>query len=77
MSASRAQPTAEELERELEAEREQLARAVEQLRGELGVTAKLRKNLPLLTGGSVAAGFVLSGGIGAGMRYLARRSREK
>jgi hypothetical protein len=68
--------TTDELKREIEAEREQLAGAVEHLRGELGVAAKMRAKLPLLAGGALAAGFVLSGGIGAGMRFLARRSRE-
>jgi hypothetical protein len=68
--------TTESLKREIEAEREQLAASVEQLRGELGVAAKMKAKLPLLAGGAVAAGFVLSGGIGAGMRFLARRSRE-
>jgi hypothetical protein len=68
--------TAEDLKRELEAEREQLASAVDHLRGELGVAAKLKAKLPLIAGGALAAGFVVSGGIGAGMRYLARRSRE-
>ncbi len=68
---------AEQIQREIEAEREQLAGAVDQLRGELGVAAKLKAKLPLLAGGAMAAGFVVSGGIGAGMRLLARRSREK
>jgi len=68
--------TTAELRREIEAEREQLAQAVEHLRGELGVTARLRQKLPLVAGGGLAAGFVLSGGIGATMRYFARRSRE-
>jgi hypothetical protein len=68
--------TAEDLKREIEAEREQLAASVDHLRGELGVAAKLKAKLPLLAGGAVAAGFVVSGGIGAAMRYLARRSRE-
>ena len=69
--------TAEDLKREIEAEREQLAASVDQLRGELGVAAKLKAKLPLLAGGAVATGFVLSGGIGAAMRYVARRSRER
>jgi hypothetical protein len=68
--------TAEDLKREIEAEREQLAASVENLRGELGVAAKLKAKLPLLAGGAVATGFVVSGGIGAAMRYFARRSRE-
>lgn len=69
--------TAEELQRQIEAEREQLAGAVDNLRGELGVAAKMKAKLPLLAGGAMASGFVLSGGIGAAMRFLARRSREK
>jgi hypothetical protein len=69
--------TAEELQRQIEAEREQLAGAVDNLRGELGVAAKMKAKLPLLAGGAMATGFVLSGGIGAAMRFLARRSREK
>jgi hypothetical protein len=68
--------SADQLQREIEAEREQLAASVEQLRGELGVAAKMKAKLPLLAGGAMAAGFVLSGGIGAAMRLLARRSRE-
>jgi len=68
--------TTEDLKREIEAEREQLAASVDHLRGELGIAAKMKAKLPLLAGGAVAAGFVLSGGVGAAMRYLARRSRE-
>jgi hypothetical protein len=70
------QPTAEDLQREIEAERQQLAHAVEHLREELGVAAKLQAKLPLAAAGAAAAGFVLAGGIGAAMRYLARRGRE-
>jgi hypothetical protein len=69
--------TAEELQRQIEAEREELAGAVDNLRGELGVAAKMKAKLPLLAGGAMATGFVVSGGIGAAMRLLARRSREK
>jgi hypothetical protein len=68
--------TTEELKRELEAEREQLAVSVEHLREELGVTSKLNAKLPVLAAGAAGAGFVLAGGIGATMRYFARRSRE-
>jgi hypothetical protein len=65
---------------DIEREREGLATAVEHLRGELGdatdVTAKLRSNLPVLAVGAAGAGFFLGGGVGASMRYLARRGRE-
>jgi hypothetical protein len=73
--------TAEEVRREIEAEREQLASAVEQLREELGeatdITSKLRAKLPAVAGGTLAVGFVLAGGVGATMRYFARRGRER
>jgi hypothetical protein len=68
--------TAEELRSEIAAEREQLAGAVEHLRDELGVAAKLKGKLTAVAGGAAATGFVLGGGIGATMRYIARRGRE-
>jgi len=72
--------TAEQVRREIEAERDQLAVAVEQLRDELGeaadITGKLRSKLPVVAAGALSAGFVLAGGIGATMRYFARRGRE-
>ena len=73
--------TSEQVRREIEAEREQLASAVEQLRDELGeatdVTGKLRAKLPVVAAGALSAGFVLAGGVGATMRYFARRGRER
>ena len=66
--------TADQIRREIESEREALARAVEDLRGGFGGT--VRAKLPVLTGGALATGFVLAGGIGASMRLLARRGRE-
>jgi hypothetical protein len=69
-------PSIEEIRTQIEAEREQLAGAVEHLRGELGAATNVRARLPALAGGAAAAGFVLFGGIGATMRYLARRGRE-
>ena len=68
--------TTAQLRSEIEAEREQLAGAVEHLRGELDLASKLQPRLPVFAAGAVAAGFVLAGGIGATMRYLARRGRE-
>jgi hypothetical protein len=68
--------TAEQVRREIEHEREELAAAVGELRGELGVSAKLRAKLPAVAAGALGAGFVLAGGIGATMRLLARRGRE-
>ena len=72
--------TAEDVRRDLEAEREGLASAVDDLRKEIGevtdVKGKMAANLPAVAGAALAAGFFLAGGIGATMRLLARRSRE-
>jgi hypothetical protein len=62
--------TEQELRRELSAEREQLADAVESLREATNVGAILRSNLRVATLGALAAGFVVSGGIGATVRLL-------
>jgi len=68
--------TPEQVRREIEAEREGLADAVEDLRSEMDVNAKLRGKLPLAAAAALGAGFVVSGGIGATMRLLMRRGRE-
>jgi hypothetical protein len=72
--------TANEVRRDIETEREQLAAAVEDLRGGLAdvtnIGAKLRSKLPLVAAGALGAGFFLGGGIGATMRLIARRGRE-
>ena len=73
--------TPDTVRREIESEREQLARAVEELREGLGeatdVAGKLRAKLPAVAAGALGAGFFLAGGIGATMRLLARRGRER
>jgi uncharacterized protein involved in propanediol utilization len=73
--------TESQVRSEIEREREHLAEAVDHLRGELGeatdIGGKLRSKLPLAAGAAASAGFVLAGGIGATMRYFARRSRER
>ena len=65
---------------DIEAERNQLADAVDDLRAKIGaatdIKGKLQSKLPIVTAGALGAGFVLAGGIGATMRLLARRSRE-
>jgi hypothetical protein len=66
--------TQEQIRGDLEAEREQLAAAVENLR--TSVQTDVRKKLPLLAAGAASVGFVLAGGVGATMRYFARRGRE-
>jgi hypothetical protein len=69
-----------QLRRELSAEREQLADAVDELRAELGeatnIGGKLRSNLLAATAGALGLGFVAAGGIGATMRLIMRRGRE-
>jgi hypothetical protein len=72
--------TQEQVQTELDAQRTELADAVEQLRGELGAAAnisgKLKAKLPAAAGAAASVGFVLAGGVGATMRYFARRGRE-
>ena len=72
--------TADQVRRDIEAEREQLASAVGELREGLGeatdVTGKIRANLPAAAAGALGLGFVLAGGIGATARLLMRRGRE-
>jgi Protein of unknown function (DUF3618) len=72
--------TPEEIRRQIESEREELATAVDTLRAEIGeatnIGAKLKAKLPAVAAGAVGAGFVLGGGIGATMRLFARKSRE-
>ena len=68
--------TIDDIRRDLEVEREQLASATESLRDSIDVTGKLRSKLPVIAGGALAAGFLLAGGIGATARLLFRRGRE-
>ena len=81
MAAVRNGRTPEGVRREIEVERARLATSVEQLREGLGeatdVAGKLRAHLPVATAGALGAGFFLAGGIGATMRLLARRGRER
>jgi hypothetical protein len=73
--------TPETVRREIEAERRELAAAVEQLREGLGdvadVSGKLRSRLPVVAVGALGAGFFFAGGIGATMRFIARKGRER
>jgi hypothetical protein len=68
--------TPEQVRRDIDAERNRLADAVDDLRTEIDVNAKLKDKLPVAAVAALGAGFVLSGGIGATMRLLMRRSRE-
>ena len=68
--------TPEQVRRDIEVERERLADAVDDLRAELDVNAKLKDKVPVAAAAALGIGFVVSGGIGATMRLLARRGRE-
>jgi hypothetical protein len=68
--------TAEQVRRDIAAERDQLAGAVDELRADLDIGDKLRGRLPIVAAGALGAGFVMAGGIGAAMRFVARRGRE-
>ena len=65
--------TPEQVKADIEAERDRLAGAVEDLRSEMDVNAKLRPKLPLAAVAALGAGFVISGGIGATIRLLIDR----
>jgi hypothetical protein len=72
--------TLEEVRRDIESEREQLAGAAETLRDEIGeatnIGAKLRSHLPAVAVGALGVGFLLAGGVGATARLIFRRERE-
>jgi hypothetical protein len=72
--------TLEQVRRDIESERDQLAGAAEQLRESIGeatdISGKLRSNLPAVAAGALGLGFVLAGGIGATARLVFRRGRE-
>lgn len=69
--------SAEDVRRELESERDQLAGAVEELRREVheatDVKKRIRKNIPLATAVALGAGFLLAGGLGATFRRISGR----
>jgi hypothetical protein len=68
--------TAEQVRRDIEAEREGLALAADDLRAGMDVNAKLKDKLPVAAAAALGIGFVVSGGIGATMRLFMRRGRE-
>jgi hypothetical protein len=72
--------TTEDVRRDIEAEREQLATAADSLRESLGeatdITGKMRAKLPVVAVGALSAGFLLAGGVGATARLIFRRGRE-
>ena len=67
--------------RELETERHELEASVAELKREVreaaNITGKLRAKLPAVAAVALGAGFFVAGGIGATMRFLARKGRER
>ena len=72
--------TTDDVRRDLETEREQLATAAESLRDSLGeatdISGKMRAKLPMVAAGALGAGFIFAGGVGATVRLIFRRGRE-
>ena len=72
--------TVEQVRQDIEAEREQLAGAAENLRESIddatNVSAKIRSNLPIVAAGALGLGFLSAGGVGATARLIFRRGRE-
>src|SRR2546423_15257632 len=71
--------TVEQIRRDIEVEREQLAGAADSLRESIGeatnVGAKLRANLPVAAAGAPCVGVLLAGGGGGPARLGFRRGR--
>jgi hypothetical protein len=67
---------AEQVQQDIEAERERLAGAVDDLRDGIGRVTSLKGKLPAAIAAAFGVGFVAAGGIGATMRLLTRRGRE-
>jgi len=75
--ASTSNRNPEEVQRDIEAERERLAVAVEDLRDGIGRVASLKgKLLPAASAAAFGLGFVTAGGVGATMRLLTGHGRE-
>ena len=64
--------TPESVRRQIELEREGLAKSVDSLRD----AAKMSVNVPAVAAAALGAGFFLAGGIGASFRLMFRRGRE-
>ena len=73
--------TQEAVRSEIAVERERLATAVDELRHRFDevtdVQRQVRSRISTLAPVAFATAFVISGGVGATMRYFARRGRER
>jgi hypothetical protein len=71
--------TPDQIRRDIEAHREELAGAVDALKRDIGratdIGGKMRKNLPAVAGAALGVGFLFAGGLGAVVRLLGRRGR--
>jgi hypothetical protein len=80
MAAGTNTRSVEDIRRDLESEREQLADAAESLRESVGkatdISGKIRGNRPAVAAGALAVGFLVAGGVGATARLIFRRGRE-
>jgi hypothetical protein len=78
--ATRNGRSAADVQRDIEAERDRLAVAVDDLRAGISeatdINGKLEGRLPVATAAALGVGFVLAGGIGATMRLIMRRTVE-
>jgi hypothetical protein len=66
----------EQVQRDIEAERERLAVAVDDLRDGIDRVTSLKGKLPAAIAAAFGVGFVAAGGIGATMRLLMGRGQE-
>jgi hypothetical protein len=80
MAGGRNTRTLEDVRRDLESEREQLADAAESLRESVSratdIGGRMRSNLPAVAAGALAVGFLVAGGGGATARLIFGRGRE-
>jgi hypothetical protein len=67
---------AEQVQREIEAQRDRLAASVDDLRDGIDRMTSLKGKLPAAIAAAFGVGFVAAGGIGATMRLVMRRGRE-
>jgi hypothetical protein len=68
--------TTEQVRRDIEAERERLAVAVDDLRAGMDVNAQLKGKVLPAAAAALGIGFVVAGGIGATARLLMQRRQE-
>jgi hypothetical protein len=72
--------TFDDVRRDLESEREQLADAADSLRKSVSkatdISARLRANLPAVAAAAIVVGFLVAGGAGATTRLIFGRESE-